>query len=326
MPSATHHIALRDWGLLILLSIVWGGSYLFIGIAVKELSPLVIIMARVVIAAAPLLPLHFILRVPFPAGREAWVTILGLSILNNVIPFTLIVTGQTMIASGLASVINATSPLFGVAFAAAVGLTPLVWRKVAGIVIGVGGVAVLKGGTLFGDGAQSLGILLCLAAAASYGLGSTWAAMRLKGIPPLAAATGQLLCSSVLTTALAFTFDQPAQLLHASLESWMAVLGLALLATSVAYLVFFKVVERAGAQNVLLVTMMIPVSAILMGYMVLHERLEMREIIGALIIIGALVIIDGRAVGSFRSGSVIPAKAGTHSAASRGPGLRRDDD
>jgi drug/metabolite transporter (DMT)-like permease len=294
MPPASHHIALRDWGLMVLLSIVWGGSYLFIGIAVKELAPLVIIMARVVIAAAVLLPLHFILQVPFPKGREAWTAILGLSVLNNVIPFTLIVTGQTMIASGLASVINATSPLFGVAFAAAAGLAPLQWRKVLGIVIGVSGVAVLKGGTVFGQGAQSLGILLCLAAAASYGLGSTWTAMRLKGIPPLAAATGQLLCSSVLTTALAFTFSEPSQLLHTSAESWIAVLGLALLATSFAYLVFFKVVERAGAQNVLLVTMMIPVSAILMGYAVLNERLEAREIIGALIIIVALLIIDGR--------------------------------
>ena len=301
MPPSAPVVGLREWSLMVLLSIVWGGSYLFIGIAVKDLTPPVIIMARVVIAVAALLPLHLIFRIPLPQGRTQWITILGLSILNNVIPFMLIVTGQTMIASGLAAVINATSPLFGVVFGAMAGTSPLLLRKVLGVTIGVGGVAVLKGGALFSEGSQSLGILLCLAAAASYGLGSTWATLRLRGIHPLSAATGQLLCSSAMTTALAFAIDSPAQLLHASAASWLALLGLSLLATSFAYLVFFRVVEKAGAQNVLLVTMMIPVSAIAMGFAVLGERLEIREIVGALIIIGALVIIDGRVLARFRT-------------------------
>lgn len=296
MPSSPSHIHLRDWGLLVLLSVIWGGSFLFAGMAVKELSPLVIVMARVVIAAAALLPLHLILIGPLPRDRATWVAIIGLSILNNVIPFTLIVTGQTMIASGLASVINATSPLFGVAFLALSGLEPLVARKVAGIVIGVIGVAILKGASLFGSASQSLGILLCLGAAASYGLGSLWAKMKLTGTAPLSMATGQLLFSSVIMLVLAFAFSQPSELLHASLASWLAILGLALLATSFAYIIFFRVVARSGPANVLLVTMMIPVSAIAMGVGVLGETIEPMEIVGALVIILALLIIDGRAL------------------------------
>ena len=296
MTPSHHHIPLSVWGMLLLLSVIWGGSYLFVGIAVKDLSPLVIVMARVVLAAAALLPLHLLLIGPLPTDRAAWTAIIGLSIFNNVIPFTLIVTGQTMIASGLASVINATSPLFGVAIIAAAGLEPLIPRKVRGILVGIVGVAILKGGTIMGQGSQSLGILLCLGAAASYGVGSLWAKLKLKGTPPLSMATGQLLCSSVIMTVLAFSLDNPSQLLDASSESWAALLGLSLLSTSFAYIIFFRVVARSGPANVLLVTMLIPVSAIAMGFVVLGETLDTMEIIGTVIIILALVVIDGRAL------------------------------
>lgn len=297
VPSQT--IDLRSWGLLLLLSLLWGASYLFVAIAVRDLAPLVIVMARVMIAAAVLLPLHFILIGPLPRNRRAWLAILGMSVFNNVIPFTLIVTGQTMIASGLASVINATTPLFAVSFIAAAGFEPLVKRKVIGIVIGIMGVAVLKGGTIFGAGSQSIGILLCLGAAASYGLGSLWARARLTGIPPLTAATCQLLGSSAIMAILASFFASPTQLLGASRESWLALLGLAVISTAIAYLVFFTIIERSGPANVQLVTMMIPPSAIAMGYLVLNETLELQEIAGALIIIGALAVIDGRVFGRF---------------------------
>ena len=291
-----HHIPLSVWGMLLLLSVIWGGSYLFVGIAVKDLSPLVIVMTRVIIAAAALLPLHLLLVGPLPRDREAWTAIIGLSVFNNVIPFTLIVTGQTMIASGLASVINATAPLFGVACIAAAGLEPLIPRKVLGILIGILGVAVLKGGTLLGQSSQGLGILLCLGAAASYGVGSLWAKLKLKNTPPLSMATAQLLCSSAIMTVLAFSFDNPSQLLAASTESWLAILGLSLLSTSLAYIIFFRVVARSGPANVLLVTMLIPVSAIAMGFAFLGETLDMMEIIGTIIIILALIVIDGRAL------------------------------
>ncbi len=297
MPPSSPQIALGDWALLVLLSVIWGGSYLFVGIAVKELSPLTIVMARVMIAALSLLPIHFAFAGRLPQSWPVWRALIGLSVLNNVIPFLLIVSGQTMIAAGLASVINATTPLFGVGFIAAAGLEPLVRRKVIGIVTGILGVAVLKGGHLFDTGSQSLGILLCLGAAASYGLGSLWAKSMLKDVAPLSAATGQMLVSSAIMAVLGFSFGHPAELLSASWAAWGALLGLSLLATSVAYIIFFRVVARAGPANVLLTTMMIPLSAILMGYAFLGERLDAQEILGAVIIIAALAVIDGRVFG-----------------------------
>ena len=303
MPPASTHMSFRDWGLLLFLSFMWGGSFLFVGIAVRDLPPLVIVMARVSIAAAALLPFHLVMIGGLPRDRRSWINFAGMALLNNIIPFTLIVTGQTMIASGLASVINATAPLFGAAFLALAGDERLVPRKLAGLVTGLIGVGVLKGTALLDSDGQSLGILLCLGAAASYGLSSLWAKRRLSGIAPLTLATGQLVCSSLVMTILAFAFDRPSALLTASFESWMALLALALLATSFAYIVFFRIIARAGPANVLLVTMLIPVSAIMMGYVVLHETLEPREIIGALIIIGALVIIDGRVFRKLRSGN-----------------------
>lgn len=300
MPPASATIDLRDWGLLVMLSVIWGGSYFFIGIAVRELSPLVVVMARVMIAAAVLLPVHLLLQGALPRDRASWIGVAGMSILNNVIPFLLIANGQTMIASGLASVINATTPMFGAVIIALAGDERMLARKVVGIAVGIAGVAVLKGGSLLGAGNQSLGILLCLGAAASYGLSGLWARKMLKGMAPLSMATGQLMVSSAVMLVLAFALDQPMTLLHASGQTWAAVLGLALLATSLAYIIFFRIVARSGAANVLLVTMMIPPSAIFMGYLVLHETLELREIIGAVIIIGALVIIDGRMLSRLR--------------------------
>ena len=302
MSKGQPHFDAGVWLLLGFLSLLWGGSFLFVGIAIKEIPPPVLVMARVLIAAAVLIPVHFAVIGRLPGDRRSWVNFAVLGVINNAVPFTLITTGQTMLASGLASVINATTPLFGVALMAAAGQEPLEARKMAGIMVGIAGVVMLKGESLFGVGTQGLGIVCALGAAFCYGLSSLWAKLRLKGIRPLTLATGQLMCSAAVMTVIGFTAADPSVLLHVSTTSWLAVLGLALLATSLAYLVFFRIIERAGPANVQLVTMMIPVSAILMGYAVLGETLEVREILGALIIIGALAIIDGRALQLLKPG------------------------
>jgi drug/metabolite transporter (DMT)-like permease len=299
MKPASLAMDLQDWGLLIFLSILWGGSFMFIGLAVKELSPLMIVLCRVVIAAAVLLPFHFLLQGPLPRDRRSWMSFAGMSITNNVIPFMLFATGQSMITSGLASVINATTPLFGFAILAIAGHETFSVRKIIGVFIGLAGVMVLKGVNLFGGGSESFGIFLCLLAAVSYGFGSLWARIRLMTIPPMTTAAGQLTCSSVFMAVLVAFFGEPAELAGLSATGWIAILGLAVFATALAYIVFFRLITHAGPANANLVTMLIPVSAILMGYAVLSEALEAREIVGALIIVGALAIIDGRALGLF---------------------------
>ena len=296
MPQAKTTLDSTSWALLLFLSVLWGGSFLFIGVAVKELSPLVIVFARVTIAALVLLPFHSARLGALPGDRRSWIAFAGMSLLNNVIPFTLFATGQTMLASGLASVINATAPMFGAVVLALAGEERLLPRKAAALLLGLAGVVVLKGAGLTQLGGQGLGMLLCLGGAASYGLSSLWVKRRMQGMASLTMATGQLVCSSLIMAVLAFAFDQPSQLLHASAISWLAVLALALFSTSLAYLVFFTIIARAGAANVLLVTMLIPVSAILFGHFLLGEALSPRELIGALVIGAGLVLFDGRAL------------------------------
>ncbi|MFT3986647.1 DMT family transporter [Aestuariivirga sp.] len=302
MTPSSSPMSLRDWSLLVFLSILWGGSFFFIGVAVKELPPFVIVMARVTIAAAVLLPLHWAMIGKLPRDRASWIGFAGMAVLNNVIPFSLIVGGQTMIASGLASVINATTPMFGALALAAGGVEPLIRRKIVALLIGLAGVALLKGADFTTLNGQTLGILMCLAAAASYGLSGLWAKRMMTGIQPLTMATGQLLCSTVLMIALAFAFDQPAALFGASSAAWAAIIAMAVFSTALAYIVFFQILARSGAANVLLVTMLVPISAIILGHAFLGEALAWREIIGTLLIGAALIVFDGRLLKRSRLG------------------------
>ena len=284
----------RDWGLLVLLSILWGGSFFFNAVAVGELPPLTIVLGRVTIAAALLLPLMWTRGGQLPASPSGWMPFLVMGLLNNVIPFSLIVAGQTRIASGIASVLNATTPLFTVLVMAAAGDEPLAVRRLLGVLIGLAGVIVLRGEDLHLDARETVGMLLCLGAALSYGFSGLWGRRRLAGVSPLTSATCQLVCSSLVMLALAGGIERPWLLPMPSTATWLALLGTAALSTALAYVIFFRILVRSGASNVMLVTLLIPVTAILLGHFFLGEPLEAREIAGACIIGGALVIVDGR--------------------------------
>ncbi|MGH6821242.1 MAG: DMT family transporter, partial [Methylocella sp.] len=146
----------------------------------------------------------------------------------------------------------------------------------------------------------TLGILLCLGAAASYGFAGLWGRRRLAGIPPLTSATCQLICSSVIMAVLASAVEEPWQLPMPSIAAWGALLAFAALSTALAYIVFFQILARSGAANVMLVTLLVPVTAILLGYFILREPLHPREIAGALVIASSLLIIDGRVLNLFK--------------------------
>jgi len=293
---AETRIDTESWILLLVLSVIWGGSFLFIGIAVKELPALLIVLARVSIAAAILIPIHLAIQGPLPRDSKTWIASGGMSIMNNVVPFTLISWGQHHIASGLASVINATTPMFAALFMAMFALEDITWRKAIALALGFVGVVVLKGGG-FGDlGVQTLGILAVIVASASYGLSAPWSKKRLTGTPPLTTATIQLTLSTIIMSVIVLLFSDLGEYRAASRETWLALFLLAALSTSIAYLLFFRIIARSGPSFVSLVTMVIPVSAILMGYFFLEERLTLNEILGAVIIGVALLIIDGRAL------------------------------
>jgi drug/metabolite transporter (DMT)-like permease len=299
MTASDGRIDARDWALLAALSVLWGGSFFFNGVVLRELPPFTLVLLRVALAAAILLPLLYAQRLPFPKGWAGWQPFCLVALFNNVLPFSLIVTGQTFIPSGLASILNATTPLFTVVVMALAGEEKLYIRRVAGVIVGLVGVIVLRGAGLGFDSGQGLGILLCLAAAFSYGISALVARRSLADSPPLASATFQLMASSLMMAVIAGIFERPWQLPVPGAVTWLAVLGLAALSTALAYIVFFQVLRRSGATNVMLVTLLVPVTAILLGSLVLGEHISPREIAGALVIGSALLLIDGRVLKFF---------------------------
>jgi drug/metabolite transporter (DMT)-like permease len=289
-----NRIDTRDWSLLALLSVLWGGSFFFNGVLLRELPPLTVVLLRVALAAIMLLPLLRVYGIAFPRGLAGWKPYLAIGLLNNVLPFSLVVMGQTYIPSGLASILNATTPLFTVVVMAAAGDEKLHARRVAGVVVGLIGVIILRGQDLGLTTGQGVGILLCLAGAFSYGLAALFARRRLSDSPPLATATFQLLASSMMMTVIVAVFERPWRLPMPGATTWLAMIGLAALSTALAYIVFFQILRRSGSTNVMLVTLLIPVTAILLGHLVLGESLSLRQMIGALVIGSALLLIDGR--------------------------------
>jgi drug/metabolite transporter (DMT)-like permease len=300
MPSIDHRIDGRDWALLGVLSVLWGGSFFFNGVALKELPPLTLVLLRVALAAMILLPVLRAYRIDFPRGLAGWRPFFAIALLNNVLPFSLIVMGQTYIPSGLASILNATTPLFTVLVMAAAGDEKLLMRRVAGVLAGLVGVIILRGQHLGFKSGEGVGILLCLGAAFSYGLSALYARRKLANSPPLATAAFQLMASSLMMAIVASVFERPWRLAMPGATTWLAMAGLAGLSTALAYIVFFQILRRSGPSNVMLVTLLIPVTAILLGYLVLGESISWREIIGAAVIGSGLLLIDGRILGLVR--------------------------
>ena len=296
MPPNDNRIDARDWSLLAMLSILWGGSFFFNGAALRELPPLTLVLLRVALGAAILMPLLRMQGISFPKDVTGWKPFVAIGLLNNVIPFSLIVIGQTFIPSGLASILNATTPLFTVLVMAAAREEALQMRRVAGVALGLAGVIILRGWGVETRTGQGFGILLCLGGAFSYGLAALAARRLLKDSPPLGTATFQLMASTVMMAIVAGVMEQPWRLPMPGIATWLAVLGLASLSTALAYIVFFQILRRSGATNVMLVTLLIPVTAILLGWLVLGEPIATREIAGAIVIGSALLVIDGRAV------------------------------
>jgi drug/metabolite transporter (DMT)-like permease len=291
----------RDWLLLILLSAIWGASFFFIGVAVKELPSLLIVMVRVGLAMAFILPLHYFIQGPLPRDPKPWLGGLGMAIMNNVLPFTLITYAQHSIESGLASVLNATTPVFTVLLMAITGYESLTVRKILALLLGLFGVAVLQGASLDVGNAETWAVLAVVAAAFCYGASGPWSKRMLQGVPPLTIATCQLIFSTLIIGTAVLFLEDLAPLKVASYETWEALLGLSLMSTTIAYFLFFTIMSSAGPSFVSLCTMIIPVFAILLGYLFLDERLSAHELVGGLIIGLALVIIDGRVLRWFNA-------------------------
>lgn len=289
-------LSARAWALLLLLALLWGGSFFFIGVAVREAPPLLIAWSRVAMAAIALWAAVAVLRVPVPRGSTAVVTLAGMGLLNNVIPFSLIAYGQAHLPSGFASILNATTPVWGVVLGVAFFRQPATGARTAGVTLGFAGVLVLMGPEkLAAPGADLLPILALLAASISYALTGFWARRIARdGIAPLAAAAGQVTASALILLPALLLAHPPASLAMPSPLVIAALLGLGLVSTALAYAVFFRIIAIAGGGNAMLVTFLIPPVAILLGVAFLGEALLPRHLGGLALILAGLALIDGR--------------------------------
>ncbi len=286
-----------DWATLLTLALVWGAAFFFISVAVREIAPLSYVWLRLSIAAAALWLFLWWRGEPLGLPRRTWGAILVLALLNNAIPFALFGWGQTQIASGLASILNATTPIWGVVvahlFTSDERITP---RKIAGVLLGFGGVSMMIGpGLLSSLGTDILAQLACVVAALCYAIASVWA-RRFKaiGMPPVTVATGQLTMGALVMLPVALFVDRPWLIAAPSLGAWAAIVALALVCTAFAYVLYFRLIDSAGATNALLVTLLVPPTAILLGGLFLNEVLAPRDFAGLALIALGLAAIDGR--------------------------------
>jgi drug/metabolite transporter (DMT)-like permease len=283
-----------EWAMLVVLSVFWGGSFFFIEVALRGFQPFAIVFLRVVLAASILTGVVYLGGRRLPASVKVWGAYFVMGALNNAIPFSLIVWGQTRVASGVASILNATTPIFAVLLAHFLTSDEhLTLRRMMGVFIGFCGVSIMLQPELKdGFSWRGLGQVAVLGAAVSYGLAGIFG-KRFKKASPVINAAGMLICSSVIMLPLVLTTGAIG-LSRPNASAVAALCGLATVSTALAYLLYFRILATAGATNVLLVTFLIPVGALLLGVGVLGETIHILEYAGMGCIFLGLMVIDGR--------------------------------
>jgi drug/metabolite transporter (DMT)-like permease len=310
VPAPVHTVPMirtqmnrEDWLILGFLALIWGGAFFFIGVAVRHVPPLTYVWLRLSIAAAAMWTFLWFKGQSLGLPRKVWGSILLLALLNNAIPFVLFGWSQTHIASGLASILNATTPIWGVLVAHFLThderMSP---RKIAGVLLGFGGVATMIGPALLSKiGSSALAQLACVTAALCYALAAVWARrFRVMGLSPMSVTTGQLSAGALIMLPLAFFVDRPWTHAFPPLTAWGAIVALALLCTAFGYVLYFRLIDSSGATNALLVTLLVPPVAILLGALFLGETLAAQDFLGLGLIALGLAAIDGRALNLFR--------------------------
>lgn len=291
-----------DWLILFALAVIWGGAFFFIHVAVHSLPPLTYVLLRLSIASVGLLAFLKFKGESLGLPRAVWKDMLILSLLNNVVPFILFGWSQQQIASGLASILNATTPIWGVVvahlFTRDERMTP---ARLAGVLLGFGGVAMMIAPSLDNLGGSALPQLACVAASLSYALAAVYARrFRAMGLKPLSVTTGQLITGALIMIPVALIVERPWTLAMPPLSAWAALTALALLCTAFAYVLYFRLIDRAGATNALLVTLLVPPTAILLGGLFLGEHLAVQDFFGLALIALGLSAIDGRLFSALR--------------------------
>jgi len=287
--------------LLLALATVWGGSFFFAEIALQEVPPLTIALHRIFWAVPVLLLIVLWQKIPVPSSIHVWLCYVVMGALNNAIPFSLIFWGQTTIGAGLASILNGTTAVFGAVVAGLFLVSePLTSRKIIGALFGLFGVAVIMGvNALTEFSLQNLGQLAVMGAALSYAFASVWGKRFLSNHPPIMNAFGMLVGSTIIMIPTTIVVEG-VPTMHLSAGVWATLFALAVLSTALAYLLYFKILARAGAANLMLVTLLIPPVAVTLSVIFLNEKLGLNALLGFSIIAIGLAITDGRMLRRFR--------------------------
>lgn len=291
---------MSEWILLFILSVLWGGSFFFSEIALRDLQPLTVVLCRVSLAAIALISFVYLSGQRMPNSAKIWKAFLVMGALNNLIPFSLIVWGQTQINSSLAAILNATTPVFTVVLVHFLTHDEhLTFNRLLGVLLGLSGVIVLVGPeVLRGLNLQSLGLFAVLGAALSYSFAGIYG-RRFQEISPTVTAAGMVASTTVMMLPLALILERP-WTAKPSAIAWIALLALGLFCTAIAYIIYFRILAVAGATNLLLVTFLIPFSASILGVFVLGEKLDWTAFVGMALILTGLAAIDGRILSVWR--------------------------
>jgi drug/metabolite transporter (DMT)-like permease len=295
-----------DWGIIMLLSLLWGGAFFMIELGLRGFPPNSLVFLRMALAVPPMLLILKIMGHHMPRDRKSWQQLFVLGAINAAFPFILFFWGQTRIESGLASILNATTPLWGVVTAHFLTrdekATP---ARVAGIVLGLAGIIVMVGpDALGGISGSVLAQLACLAATLLYALAAVYArTLSRSTMTPLVIATGQVVAAAIIMFPVMLMVDHPWTLPSAGWDAWAGAIGLAIPSTAIAYFFYFRLIDSAGASNAMLVAFIMPVIAVILGVVALNESIEAKELAGAALIALGLLAIDGRILSKFSASS-----------------------
>jgi len=292
---STKDISGTAWGLLLGLGAIWGASFLSIRIALDEIGFLTSVLHRTGWAMLGLWAYVALRRLAVPLTARVWIGFLGMGLLNNVIPFSLMAWGQLTIESGLTSILNAATAIFGVLLAALfLADERLTTRKLLGVCTGFAGVVTAIGwDALTSFSLRSVAQLAVIAGTLSYAVAGIWARKMLGGLAPEVAAAGMLTGSTLMIAPLAVIYEGPVSLALQPV-TWAAIGYYSLIATAGAYMLYYRILALAGSGNLMLVTLLIPPVAIVLGAVVLGEALPLRAYAGFAVLAAGLLILDGR--------------------------------
>jgi drug/metabolite transporter (DMT)-like permease len=302
--SASPKLDATSWAMIGMMSLLWGSAFLLIEIGLRTIAPMTLVFLRMGIAAPFMLLALYMLQERLPTDRASWQQLIILGALNAAFPFILFFWGQQYLDSGYASILNATTPLWGVVVAHFLTddekATP---ARIAGVLLGLAGIIVMVGPEAMAGLTQNLlAQIACLVSTLFYGCAAIYGRKLGKsGMTPMVVATGQVITAALIMLPVMLWIDQPWQRPVPSTESLLAATGLAIPATAIAYLFYFKTIDRAGATNAMLVAFIMPVIAVMLGIAFLGEVLTGGQIVGASLIAAGLVAIDGRLLARFRN-------------------------